>query len=97
MAKTIARFMILAKSDRMGSKDKKEEEKNIRYTGIVSYDKIDLTTIAKEISIADYWTTKDIDVKPQEERFAVVEVMKEGHIRVLDVMTKEEYIASLGL
>ena len=89
--------MILAKSDRMGSKDKKEEEKNIKYSGILSYDKIDLSKIAKELDWADYWTTKDIPIKPNTELFAVTEVMKEGKPRVVDIMTREEYLKSLGL
>lgn len=97
MAKTIARFMILAKSDRMGKADKPEAEKNIRYSGLISYDKIDLNKIAKEISFADFWSTIDYNVKPQEERFAVVEVMKEGQFRITEIMTKEEYIKSLGI
>ena len=97
MAKTIARFMILAKSDRIGSKDKKEEEKGIMYKGILSYDKIDLSVVMKEIDFGMYWTTEDIKVTPQIELFAVVEVRKDGNPRIEKIMTRDEYIASIGL
>lgn len=97
MAKTIARFMILAKSDRMGKKDAKEEDKSIRYSGILSFDKIDLTQIVKDLSWGSYWSKEDIDVIPQTEYFAVVEVNKDGFPIVKSLMTREEYIASLGI
>ena len=102
MAKTISRFMILAKSDRMGKQvDDKgkvipDEERKICYSGILSFDKIDLTQVAKELNWGSLWTTKDIEVIPQTECFAIVDIMKDI-IRVTDIMTREEYLKSLGL
>lgn len=95
MAIAVARFMILAKSDRMGSKDKKEEEKNIRYSGLLSLQKIDLNKIAKEYHWADFWSKEDIPVKPQEERFCEIDVVGDGNIRIVNLMSREEYIKSL--
>ncbi len=107
MAKTVARFMILAKSDRMGKTvDDKgqpipEEQRKIRYSGLISLDQIDLSTVAKELDWVDFWSEKDIDVHPQVENFAVLEFMKtkSGEIgkRVIDIMSREEYLKSLGL
>lgn len=102
MAKTVSRFMILAKSDRMGkSVDDKgkvipDEERRIRYSGILSFDSIDLSKVSKELNWGDFWTTKDIEVVPQTECFAVCDVMKDS-IRITDIMTREEYLKSLGL
>ena len=95
MAIAVARFMILAKSDRIGSKDKKEEEKNIRYSGLLSLQKIDLTKVAKEYTWGEYWSKEDIPVKPQEERFCTIDIVGEGNIRIVDLMTREEYMKSL--
>lgn len=95
MAQAVSRCVILSKSDKMG-KNKKDEEKTIKYFCLLSFDPIDLNSIAKDMDGATWWTTKDIDVKVGDQYFAITEVMKDS-LRIVDVMTKEEYIASLGL
>ena len=94
--------MILAKSDRMGKQvDDKgkvipDDERKICYSGILSYGEIDLTKVAKELNWGSFWTTKDIEVIPQTECFAILDVMKDS-MRIVDIMTREEYLKSLGL
>lgn len=94
MAKTISRCRVLAKSDRMGAKDKAEKDKLIKYGILLSLDKIDLTKLAKEYSWAEYWTNEDLSFDPQVDMFAELEVGKDS-IRVLRLMTKKQYVESL--
>ena len=94
MAKTISRFRILAKSDRLGGKDKAENDKLIKYGGLLSLDKIDLTKTAKEYSYAEYWTNEDLNIDVNTDYFAEIEVGKDS-IRVMRIMTKKQYIDSL--
>lgn len=95
MAKTISRARVLAKSDRIGAKDKPEKDKLIRYGILLSLDKFDFTKLAKEYSYAEYWTNEDYNVSPNEDLFAELEV-NNNSIRVLRLMTKKQYIESLG-
>lgn len=95
MAKTISRARVLAKSDRIGSKDKLEKDKLIKYGILLSLDKIDFTKLAKEYNYAVYWTSEDLNVVPSDDLFAELEV-NNNSIRVLRLMTKKQYIESLG-
>lgn len=95
MAKTISRARVLAKSDRIGAKDKPEKDKLIRYGILLSLDKIDFTKLAKDYSYAEYWTNEDYNVSPTEDLFAELEI-NGNVIRVLRLMTKKQYIESLG-
>lgn len=95
MAKTISRARVLAKSDRIGAKDKPEKDKLIKYGILLSLDKLDLTKLAKEYDYAEYWTTEDLNVVPSDDLFAELEV-NNSSIRVLRLMTKKQYIESLS-
>lgn len=91
MASMYSRFVIFSKSDRKG-KAENDNEKLIRYGGLLFDEKYDPTTLAKYVDFGEFWSKTDYDVKPNVEYIAEITYYN-NQKRIVSIMTKEKYLA----